>query len=340
MEPIKNYSLRIDHKVTSRFSKDQEFEKYLFLMNNALFSEEQLLYENREENLPTLHILGAPRSGTTLLSQIISSYLEVGYINNLIAAFWKAPLFGIQLSKKLLGRQYKSNFSSSFGRTHSIYEPHEFGYFWNYHLSYPDFLQRDNQHENSIDWQHLKNVFNNMTHGFEMPILFKSFLLGFHSHRFFKELQKTCFVYVRRNIIENAISILKVREVMLGNQSSWVSIKPKQYEWLQNEDIYTQIIGQILFLEYEYLKQLSYIPATNKLIISYEDVCQSPLDFLEKVQRIMENQGTKCSLADTKIDSFKSLEKVSTEDVKSKVRLFQNAYDNLLKEHSYLNSFS
>ena len=54
-------------------------------------------------NLPIVYIVGAPRSGTTLLSQVLSRYLRVGYIDNLIARFWLRPSVGITLSRILLG---------------------------------------------------------------------------------------------------------------------------------------------------------------------------------------------------------------------------------------------
>jgi len=43
------------------------------------------------EQLPILYIVGVPRSGTTLLSQLVSRYCPVGYINNLIARCWLRP---------------------------------------------------------------------------------------------------------------------------------------------------------------------------------------------------------------------------------------------------------
>src|SRR5678815_1019577 len=145
--------MRREQQLLKEFSKDREFETYLSLLNNSLYEAERKLYKNYTEKYPTIHVIGVPRSGTTLITQLLSSFLDIGYINNLIAAFWKAPLFGIELSKKLLGTQYLSNFSSSFGRTNNIYEPHEFGYFWNYHLSYFDFQQKDVNHEQNIDWE-------------------------------------------------------------------------------------------------------------------------------------------------------------------------------------------
>lgn len=329
-------SMRIEQKLTKEFSKNQEFETYLSLLNNTLSEAESSLYRDLEEKYPAIHIVGAPRSGTTLLTQIVCSSLNVGYINNLIAAFWKAPLFGIQLSKKLLGTQYLSNFSSSFGRTNNIYEPHEFGYFWNYHLSYPDFQQRGAEHEQIIDWGRLKKTIINMAFAFDMPLLFKSVLMGFHAQHLFKILPKTCFIYVKRNRINNAFSILKFREKLLGDVKLWASIKPKQYDWLQYEDIYSQIAGQILFLEYEYLQQLKSIPDANKIIVSYEEVCENPKDFLTRVKQMVEQQNISCEIKNV-LPSFTRKENanITHPEVSS---LFQDAFTKIKSGHPCLNS--
>jgi hypothetical protein len=319
--------MRIEQKLTKEFSKNPGFEIYLSMLNNALYKEEQVLYKNYSEKYPVIHIIGAPRSGTTLITQILSSYLNIGYINNLIAAFWKAPLFGIELSKKLLGTQYISDFSSTFGRTKNIYEPHEFGYFWNYHLAYNDFQQKGAEHEKDIDWEKLKLTLINMTYAFEKPVLFKSFLAGFHATHFYKILPKTCFIYIRRNFINNAVSIYNLRKKMLGDVNLWASIKPRQYNDLKNENVYSQITGQVLFLEHEYLLQLKNIPDDNKIIIGYEEVCKNPEAFLHAVKGMIEKQNMQCEIKEGMISEFTAAENEGSVN-RDIIESFKKAYNN------------
>lgn len=319
--------MRTEQQVTQAFAKNNEFENYLSLLNNSLYPAEQSLYKNYSEKYPTIHIIGAPRSGTTLATQILSSFLSIGYINNLIAAFWNAPLFGIQLSKKLLGTEYVSDFSSVFGRTNNIYEPHEFGYFWNVHLAYNDFQQKDTSHEKNIDWENLKLILTNITYAFEKPVLFKSFLVGFHATHFYHALRKTCFIYIRRNFVNNAVSIYNLRKQMLGDENLWASIKPKQYNQLKNENIYNQITGQILFLEQEYLKQLENVPDDNKMIVNYEEICRNPEEFLKAVKKMIEKQSAYCEIKKDIISKFSAEEKPGTTNA-TIIELFQKAHNN------------
>ncbi|MEP7106549.1 MAG: hypothetical protein ABI760_01180 [Ferruginibacter sp.] len=331
--------MRIEQPLTKEFAKDREFESYLSLLNTSLFDIEQTLYKDLEEEYPTIHIIGSARSGTTLLTQLISTYLKVGYINNLIAAFWKAPLFGIQLSKRLLGQAYQSSFTSFFGRTGSVYEPHEFTYFWNYHLAYPDLQQKTEDHEKNINWDLLKKVLLNMTNMFERPVLFKSVLLGFHSNRLFQLLPKTCYIYIKRNYIDNAISLLKYREKMLGSIDSWVSLKPLQYHWLKDEDVYTQVVGQILFIEFEYLQQLKSIPDTNKLFVTYDQVCNEAGKVLIKVKEMIEIQGFSCKIDIPPVLPFTTVESSKNADP-ALISILEAAYSRLISKYPYLDSFN
>lgn len=281
--------MRKDQELKDKYQKDDEYEKILSLMNDKLFEAEGELLEDLPENFPTIHILGAPRSGTTLALQLLSEHFDVGYINNLIASFWKAPLFGISLSQKLLSSNYQSSYSSKFGRTDNIQEPHEFGYFWNYHLKYDDFQQRDVDHEKKIEWGYFSSLLKNMCKAFGKPLLFKSFLYGFHAKKAVEELEKTIFIYLRRDLIDNAMSILKMRKKYLGSLDKWASIKPKQYSFLKEQNNYVQVVGQILFLEIEYLKQLKAIPEKNYLILNYNKLCENPGDTVERIKSLVEN---------------------------------------------------
>ena len=96
------------------FRKDPAEESFLDDLNLRLATFHDAEVTEQPEHFPTLHVVGPPRSGTTLLMQLLAAHLEVGYINNLIASFWRVPLYGIRLSKKVNRR----NFGSAFNLCH------------------------------------------------------------------------------------------------------------------------------------------------------------------------------------------------------------------------------
>lgn len=322
--------MRKDQQLSENYKKNERFEQVISSLNNQLELAQRGLLEDKKETYSTLHILGAPRSGTTLVSQVIPSYLNVAHINNFIAAFWKAPIYGIELSKKLIGEHYKSAFSSDFGRTNSISEPHEFGYFWNHHLKYEGLQQQSKKHETKIDWGNLVHLLNNMTHAFEKPIVFKSFLMGFHASRFHQEMPKSKFIYVKRNLADNVMSILKLRKQLNGDIDTWGSIKPIQYEELKSLSVIEQVVGQILCLENEYLNQLEEIPEADKLLISYEEVCEDTAAFLAKVHNLLkfENEVTTEDFPDFNVQS-KEIDTQTLDEIEKATATILNLYPNL-----------
>jgi len=286
---------RIDPQMVEKYEKNRDEEDFIRQLNAHLSLIESS--EDLPEQFPTLHIIGAPRSGTTLLSQILTTHFNIGYINNLIATFWEAPTVGIKLSKKLLGTGFKSSYTSNFGRTSSIEEPHEFGYFWEHHLKYGDLHQKPSDFEDQIDWIRLANTLKNMVHTYERPILFKSFLLGFHIERIQEILPMTCFVNVKRDPIQNALSLLKYRREVLGSENRCGSIVPIEYSLLVDEPYWIQVVGQVYYLEQNIQRQIQNVSGRNVVTIQYETLCKDTKQELDKVYHLLQQhwQGVEFS---------------------------------------------
>lgn len=84
---------------------------------------------------PIIFVVGPPRSGTTMLTQVLAYALKTGYITNIAARFWHAPTIGVRLSQVVLGDDPAGSllglfFYSEGGRTIRGGGIHEFGYFW------------------------------------------------------------------------------------------------------------------------------------------------------------------------------------------------------------------
>lgn len=276
-------------KLTEKYQKATRFEDVLSSLNKQLHNSQSELFLDDLKDQTTVHVIGAPRSGTTLLTQLALSNIEIGYINNFIATFWNAPLYGIYLSKKILGENYQSDLKSDFGRTNSIQEPHEFGYFWKHQLNYKEHLQQSYNTKHSIAWIKLKNILYQMCSAYNKPILFKSFLYGFHIREAVLQMPKTLFIYIERDLYQNAFSILKLRKKMFGDETIWASMKPHQYSFLKDENIYRQVVGQVLFLNYEYKKQMLQIPEPNKLLLSYSTLCLNTKEIIKQVHSKINN---------------------------------------------------
>ena len=282
---------RQDAVLAPAFQKDADDEDFVAALNAALAPHEQGQYDAHATGWPTVHVLGAPRSGTTLVTQLIAGHLGIGNINNLIATFWAAPCHGIRLSNRLGLGGRESNYTSTYGRTDDLHEPHEFGYFWSHHLGYRQMREPDNPNDDPIDWNNLRVVIRNMTAAYGRPIVFKSFMLGFYAAQIQRAMPETRFVFVRRNPLDNAASILRMREQYSGNRDQWTSLKTREYEWLKNESTHVQAVGQVLGSEAAYARALARAHGNNVIECKYEELCAAPGAFLEQVRAQLAEAG-------------------------------------------------
>lgn len=287
--------------VAPPYEKDRDYEEFIEHFNEYLAPFEEERYHDLEETLPSVHVIGVPRSGTTLLTQLIYSNMDVGYINNFIARFWKAPVAAIRISRQILGDKYRSSLSSEFGKTNEIYGLNEFNYLWYDLLDYNDHTQKTEEEARTIDWDRVARVIKNMIWAFEKPIVFKSFMLGWHAKWMQKVLNRTCFIWVRRNPVDNALSILDMRRRMFGSIEKWASFKPEGYELVKDLNPYEQAAGQVYYLEEAYRNQLEQIPESNFLIVQYEDVCRNPMETIKKINGVINQNGGKVPLTSNRV---------------------------------------
>jgi hypothetical protein len=278
----------LNERRRSNYRKDTASEDFLRGMNQALAVRERSLYEERTIDHPFIFVVGLPRSGTTLMSQLLAWGLDVGYINNLIARFWDAPVHGIRLSQATFGDSKQIEFRSDHARTENVLDVHEFGYFWRQWLhkeSLAD-VARAKEQEDSIDWSGLRLVLSNVQHAFARPVVFKNVLGAYHMSRLRNVLGKVIFVLVERDPLDVAVSILDARARYYSDLNTWWSYAPPEVCELLSLDYWSQIAGQVHFLRRFYDAELAQAGADVTVRVTYEDVCRDPRSVLEAVRGV------------------------------------------------------
>ena len=255
-------------------------KKYLNEINRLIDSVERP--KIKKEIFPNIFIFGVPRSGTTLFSQALIYCLDVGYINNLIARFYKAPFLGAIISKDINIPKIIS-FESSLGRTPLISDPHEFGYFWTEIFGYKNSkdIKIDEFDSSKLKLNKMKEEILALNWVFEKPCVFKNTLTGLFIKEISEKLKKSIFIYVERNPFDNAVSLLKARYKMYGTPNIWWSLKPKEYEKIKDKSPEEQVVAQVFFLKKEFSNKIK--DMKNVLQIKYEEFCKSPMESIEEV---------------------------------------------------------
>jgi len=279
------YLREFNKKRKKRYKKDDKEEDFLLNMNRILQKEEYIHYRNYDIKYPFIFIFGLPRSGTTLISQLIANCFAIGYINNLIARFWLAPLHGIKLSKSVLGDMKRSNFQSDYAKTQYITDIHEFGYFWRFWLKKETLedITMVKQRERKIDWDGLKKVLSTLQNEFDKPMVFKNIFGSYHLKKMKELLEKIIYIYIERDELDTAISILDARKKYYDDINTWWSYAPVEYNKLKNLQYMEQIAGQIYYLKKFYNDQIKSLDGQSVLKVRYESLCKNPRKILKDI---------------------------------------------------------
>lgn len=288
-----NKYLEEENRKRVTLTKDPLEEEFIKDLNSSLMGLEEKLSRAGGSALPNIYIFGLPRSGTTVLYQLLAQLLDVAWPTNLMARFWETPLVGMQLSKTLKLFDEPYDIKSIFGVTAGASAPHEFGYFWMKWLNYSDNTLRGAEHEETIDWNGLKKKLASITAVAGRSMLYKNILPSFHLKKMIESQPDSVFIYCKRDLADIATSILKTRETLYGDRNTWWSIKPPDYKEHLKDDAYIQIAYQIRFFDSFFTDTVSSLKTDNVLQIDYgsgleelvDGICNKVSTIQKKIQK-------------------------------------------------------
>ena len=96
--------------------------------------------------LPVVLVVGAPRSGTTLVYQTLARYLDVSYVTNMTSMFPQSPISGTRISN-LLPKRDSADFRNFYGQTAGLHGPNDGFSFWNNWLGNDRYVPRTDLNE-------------------------------------------------------------------------------------------------------------------------------------------------------------------------------------------------
>ncbi|MFC2152092.1 sulfotransferase [Bacteroidota bacterium] len=322
-----NYKLNINEEYFL-----QNFNSFLSGIGNTF------IQSNESPKLPVLFIVGTPRSGSSLLYQILANSNEFTYLSNFSARFWEAPYIGLMLEKIMQVREsVELSFTSDFGKTEDgLHSPHEVMYFWDKWFAHGQEEQEvPKEMLTQIDTQQFKKEVAAIEQVYNKPVLFKSqFWLTLQMDFLSKVFPNSLFISTSRNPIYVAQSIALGRKKILGDINKWWSIKPKEYHELKNLHWSDQIIGQVFYTEKKMNESLKKLPDNRKINTSYQDLCSNPKEVLKELETKFKKFGISLELNNKQLRPFKVADNQKIDD--SEFQSLINSYQNFYKEEPNL----
>jgi len=249
--------------------------KFMTDLNLALVDLEQShsVYGKPEE---FFFVVGAPRSGTTLLTQMLAYCYDMGYITNIAARFYMAPVIGCKVSEHILGDPHECiQFWSRYANTMNPGDIHEFCWFWrNLFLmddpgAIPDGLS-------TVSFNATRRHLLSLSEHFRKPIVMKGVYPAYVRSQIDVMLHSnTVWVNIERDPLDCCCSI---ERAMHNKGVDWFGWYPPQriYDRLKDLSLRERIAGQVAYFR-------SFYQEISDFTISYHDLTKSPLDTLSLV---------------------------------------------------------
>ena len=236
---------------------------------------------------PMIVIAAGPRSGSTLLYQLLVHALEVDYLSNFHYVMHRHPHTAFRFGRVVVPT-YRSTFRSHYGFVTGLNGPAEAERFWEHWLDQS--LTERTPLPDPDRVSYILSWWRSLFAATRRP-----FVAGYIAHTFYVEQMLDLFhdaliVCLRRDVVSVARSLLTLRTEHREDPRAWFSMLPQACRpWLGREP-HDQVAAQAFHID----RALSEIPARfgeATLALDYRTLCADPRGTLDAVISAMSRRG-------------------------------------------------
>lgn len=240
---------------------------------------------------PPIFIIGAPRSGTSLLYELMITGFQLSYLSNAAHRFYLAPLTVTWLLRSTIGR-WQGNFTSRYGHINGWGAPNEGGWIWRRWLEDADWRAADDFSEKQAG--QLRTLTRGISAILRAPFVNKNVM---HSNRL--QLMNyiwpdALYIEVQRDIMDNARSIVRAERAEGGPEKHgdiWWSVRPKLAPDYAGKADTERAIAQVVGIENDISADINKIGLHKLLRINYNDLCAAPHLVMDQIETFAKNHN-------------------------------------------------
>lgn len=254
------------------------------LGSNKLFRtlECKLVEKSSTELIPPIFIIGAPRTGSTLLSQLLIEKFFFSYLTNIQSLFYGCPAAVFKMTRFFSNKiKPQSELKSNYGYVKGLLAPSEAGAVFKYWFGEKDFSLTIGKSQINF----VRNSIKYMSHASSAPFLSKNLNNSMRLSTISTVFPEAFYIWIKRCPLYTGQSLLKMRYDLNGCYHKWASVRPKEYEELLSYSPYMQVVMQIKGIDGYIKQQLDKIKSSYVIKIYYDNLCinwQKELDIIAK----------------------------------------------------------
>lgn len=265
---------------------------------------QKLISKSDQTSAPVLLVVGAPRSGTTLVYQTLSRYLNVSFFSNLTSFFPRSAIAGTRMFG-WLARSGSADFHNFYGQTAGLGGPNDGFSIWNQWLGEDRYVPRTDLTETEMSA--MRKFFDAWCSTFGKPFLNKNNRNTACLDQLSRALPQAVFIVVRRNPLLVAQSLINARAQVQGDKSVGWGLHATDQAAGQDPLAYVDdVCDQILQIERELDQQLENIPDSRIIEITYEGFCEAPAATLAAVAAAVPGLSLNQQLIQHELKPFKA----------------------------------
>jgi len=235
-----------------------------------------------------IFIIGVPRSGSTILFQVITNTFDVLYPTNLVDIFQKNFFLGFIISETLLSNRAHNCFTSFNGRTYhcGLNAPNECeDLFSNWILDFKNYIPPNKIPKTTI--QEIKQIIYSVINKYKRSIIFKNLRFSLQLELISVIAPNSKFIFIKRNPLYTSQSIMLAKRREGFSENKVWYLRPSNFKGLEILNPFEQTVKQVFFLEKQIHMDLSLFPNENHLIIKYEDMFNNFESLLKEVHKFV-----------------------------------------------------